>query len=53
MTPAYRERVRREEALLRGLLAKLGGAVPARPPGPGAGPAAADRPVGGPRGAAG
>lgn len=30
-TSAYRERVRREEALLRGLLAKLGVAVPATP----------------------
>ena len=32
MTPAYRDQVRREAALLRGLLAKLGVAVPARPP---------------------
>ena len=44
-TSAYREQVRREEALLRGLLTKLGVAVPARPPGPVAVPAAADRPV--------
>ena len=49
-TSAYREQVRREEALLRGLLAKLGVAVPARPPGPAALPAAADRPVERPRG---
>jgi hypothetical protein len=55
-TLAYRERVRREEALLRGLLAKLGVAVPAspqdamavpaRPQDPVAEPAAADRPGG-------
>ena len=45
-TSAYREQVRREEALLRGLLTKLGAAVPARPPEP----AVADRPVERPRG---
>jgi hypothetical protein len=53
-TLAYRERVRREEAVLRGLLAKLGVAVPAspqdamgmpaRPQDPMAVAAAADRP---------
>ena len=40
-TSAYREHVRREEALLRGLLTKLGVAVPARPPESVAVPAAA------------
>ena len=45
MTPAYRDQVRREAALLRGLLAKLGVAVPAPPPERVAVPAAADRPV--------
>ena len=49
-TSAYREQVRREEALLRGLLAKLGVAVPARPPEPVAAAAAAHRPVERPRG---
>jgi hypothetical protein len=50
-TSAYREQVRREEALLRGLLAKLGVAVPARPSESVAEPAAADQPVDrGPRG---
>jgi hypothetical protein len=44
-TSAYREQVRREEALLRGLLAKLGVAVPARPPERAAVPAATDQPV--------
>ena len=41
-TSAYREQVRREEALLRGLLAKLEVAVPARPPESVAVPAAAE-----------
>jgi hypothetical protein len=50
-TAAYRERVRREEALLRGLLAKLGVEVSARPPKPVAvAVAAADEPIERPRG---
>jgi hypothetical protein len=49
-TSTYRERVRREEALLRGLLAKLGAEVPARPPEPVAVPAAAGPRVERPRG---
>jgi hypothetical protein len=42
--------LRREEALIRGLLAKLGVAVPARPPEPVAAAAAAHQPVERPRG---